>query len=78
MGYYLVRAGETASGRDPLAADRVERFFTATLAYLRAHPDAVSCFIRKSFPLLYLMDAHFGIDYFDCAVFLFFLDSQCD
>jgi len=78
VGYYLVRAGETASGRDPLAADRVERFFTATLAYLRAHPDAVSCFIRKSLPLLYLMDAHFGLITSIALFFLFFLDSQCD
>ena len=53
VGYYFVRAGTTASGRDPLAADRAERFFTATLAYLRAHDEAfdqklINC-LMKSF-----------------------------
>jgi hypothetical protein len=46
VGYYYVRAS------DQKAADRVERFFTATLAYLRKHDDAfdqklINCLMKS-------------------------------
>ena len=46
MGYYYVAAA------DPLAADRVERFFVATLAYLRTHAEAfdqklINCLMKS-------------------------------
>lgn len=52
VGYYFVRAGETTSGRDPLAAERIERFFAATLGYLRAHEEAfdqklINCLMKS-------------------------------
>ena len=56
VGYYFVRVS------DPMAADRVNRFFTATLAYLRTHNEAfdqkvINCLMKE---YAYEMDKIYG------------------